>query len=379
MRIPDFLLERFFAQYEFSVPYLLCASDVEGWPMAEVLGLADDEVRSLWDGLKLGYTESMGHPLLRAEIARQLFEDVEAHDVLVFSGASEGIFALVNVVLGPGDHAVVVWPAYQSLHEVARSIGADVTLLELHESEGWALDPARVRAAVTPRTRLIVVNAPHNPTGMLLSRADLLELVDIAGDAGATLLSDEVYRGLERDPRDRLPSGADLGAHVVSLGVMSKSFAMAGLRIGWIATRDHTLLDRAARFKDYTTLCPPAPSEILSIAALRARDRVLGRSNAIVDANLELLDDFFTRRADVISWVRPRAGSIGFPRIAGGLDVDRLVTDLAAEEGVLLAPGRMFGRDDGHVRIGYGRTNLPDALERFDRFLQRRSVTATVR
>ena len=200
MRVPDFLLERFFARYEFSVPYLLCASDVEGWPMADVLALADDEVRGLWDGLRLGYTEAMGHPLLRAEIARQLFERLDGDDVLVFSGASEGIFALVNVALEPGDHAVVVWPAYQSLHEVARSLGADVTLLELHESDGWALDPERVRAAVTPRTRLIVVNTPHNPPpGRSRRRPSCGGSSDIAGDAGATLLSDEVYRGLEVD------------------------------------------------------------------------------------------------------------------------------------------------------------------------------------
>ena len=372
MRIPDFDLERFFARYEFSVPYLMCASDVEGWPMADVLALADDEVRGLWDGLRLGYTESMGHPLLRAEIAARLFERLEGEDVLVFSGASEGIFALVNVVLQPGDHAVVVWPAYQSLHEVARSLGADVTLLELHESDGWALDPTRVRAAVTRHTKLIVVNAPHNPTGAMISPEAFREIVEIAGDAGAVLLSDEVYRGLEVDPSTRLPSGADLGDHVVSLGVMSKALAMAGLRIGWIATRDRELLGRAARFKDYTTLCPPAPSELLAIAALRASDRVLERSNAIIRANLERLDPFFARWHDTISWVRPKAGSIAFPRFAEGIDADALVTELAASEGVLLAPGRMFGREDGHVRIGFGRENLPEALARFERFLERR-------
>lgn len=371
MRIPDFDLERYFARYEFAVPYLLCASDVEAWPMVDVLDLADDEVRGLWDGLRLGYTESMGHPLLRAEIARRLFTSLSGDDVLVFSGASEGIFVLVNVLLGAGDHAVVVWPAYQSLHEVARSVGADVTLVELHESEGWALDPARIRAALTPRTRLVVLNAPHNPTGMLPSHSAFAEVASIVGEAGAVLLSDEVYRGLERDRAARLPSGADLGEHVVSLGVMSKSFAMPGLRIGWIATRNRALLDAAARFKDYTTLCPPAPSEILAIGALRASDRVLARSNAIVRANLEVLDAVFGRLGGRVSWVRPPAGSIGFARIHDD-DVDGFVARLAAEEGVLLAPGRLFGRDDGHVRIGYGRSNLPEAAARFEAFAGRR-------
>ena len=132
-----------------------------------------------------------------------------------------------------------------------------------------------------------MVNLPHNPTGMLADRATFDALVAMAAEAGAYLLVDEVYRGLEFDPADRLPAGADALARGISLGVMSKSFAMAGLRIGWLATHDRELLDRVARFKDYTTICSSAPSEILAIIALRARDRVLARSRAIVARNLE--------------------------------------------------------------------------------------------
>ena len=144
---------------------------------------------------------------------------------------------------GRGDHAIVTWPAYQSLHEVARATGADVTLHELRASEGWAIDVDRLRASVTPRTKLIVVNAPHNPTGMLPDAATWAAVSAIAADAGAVLFSDEVYRFLERDPAARLTAGADLGPHGVSLGVMSKSFSMAGLRIGWLASRDRAFLD----------------------------------------------------------------------------------------------------------------------------------------
>ena len=129
MPIADFALERFFARWEFAVEYLLCASDVEGWSMADLLELADDETRAMWDGLRLGYTESTGHPLLRAEIA-ELYANLTPDDVLVFAGAEEAIFCLANVVLGPDDHAVVAWPGYQSLYEVGRAAGADVTLHE---------------------------------------------------------------------------------------------------------------------------------------------------------------------------------------------------------------------------------------------------------
>src|SRR5262249_20467481 len=289
MRIADFELERFFARYEFAVRHVLCASDVEGWPMADLLALADPEAAALWHGLRLGYTESPGHPLLRREIA-SLYETVEPDEVLVFSGAEASIFVVATIRLQPGDHALVVWPAYQSLHEVARATGADVTLYELHAEDGWAIDVDALRRQVTPRTRLIVINAPHNPTGALPDAATYRAIAELAGDAGATLLSDEVYRFLELDPTDRLPAGADVGRHGASLGVMSKSFALAGLRIGWLATHDARLLDAAARFKDYTTICASAPAEVMSIVALRARDRVLARSREIVDANLPLLD-----------------------------------------------------------------------------------------
>jgi len=371
MRIADFALERYFARWEFAVEHLLCASDVQGYPMADLLALADDETRGLWDGLALGYTESTGHPLLRREIA-SLYETIEADDVLTFAGAEEAVFCLVNALVGPDDHVVVTWPGYQSLYEVARAAGADVTLHELHEHDGWALDLDLLRSQVTPATRLIVVNLPHNPTGMLADRATYDGLVALAAETGAHLLVDEVYRGLEVDEADRLPAGADALGRGISLGVMSKTFAMAGLRIGWLATRDRELLARVAAFKDYTTICSSAPSEILAIIALRARDRVLARSRGIVAANLDLLDAFFEDWADRFEWVRPRAGSIGFPRLTvPGVRIDDWAAELVEAEGVLLLPGSQFGHPGNHFRLGFGRTDMPEALGRLEAFAGR--------
>lgn len=371
MRIADFALERYFARWEFNSRYLLCASDVEGYSMAELLALADPETRALWDGLRLGYTESTGHPLLRAEIA-SLYDTIEPDEVLTFAGAEEAVFCLMNVLLDPGDHAIVTWPGYQSLYEVARAAGADVTLHELREPSGWALDVELLRRQVSPATRLIVVNLPHNPTGMLPDRATFDRLVELAGDAGAYLLVDEVYRGLEFDPSRQLPAGADVAARGMSLGVMSKSFALAGLRVGWLASHDRDLLDRLARFKDYTTICSSAPSEMLALIALRARNEVLARSRAIVTANLERLDEFFEDWADRFHWVRPVAGSIGFPRLTvPGIWIDDWAARLVETEGVLLLPGSQLGHPGNHFRIGFGRTNLPEALEHLEAFAER--------
>jgi aspartate/methionine/tyrosine aminotransferase len=368
MRLADFALERYFARWEFAVEHLLCASDVQGYPMADLLDLADGETRGLWDALSLGYTESTGHPLLRREIA-SLYDTLEADDILVFAGAEEGIFCLANVLLGPGDHAVVTWPGYQSLYEVGRAAGADITLHELHESDGWSLDVPRLLASVRPETRLAVVNAPHNPTGMLPTHAEWATLTGALAERGIPLLADEVYRFLEFDEADRLVAGADAFERGISLGVMSKSFAMAGLRIGWLATRDRDLLARCAAFKDYTTICSSAPSEILALIALRARDKVLARSRGIVATNLERIDGFFDDWADRFSWVRPRGGSVGFPRLTvPGVRIDDWAASLVETEGVLLLPGSRFDHPGNHFRLGFGRTDLPEAVAGLERF-----------
>ena len=368
MRIADFALERFFARWEFAVRHLLCASDVEGYPMADLLALADPESRRLWDDLRLGYSESTGHPLLRAEIAA-LHDGIAADEVLVFAGAEEAIFCLSNVLLVPGDHAVVTWPGYQSLHEVGRAAGAHIKLHELREADGWDLDPERLIAALRPATRLVVVNAPHNPTGMLPTHEQWARLTGELSRRGVHLLADEVYRFLEVDEVDRLVAGADAFERGISLGVMSKSFAMAGLRIGWLATHDRDLLARCAAFKDYTTICSSAPSEILALIGLRAREAVLGRSRSIVRSNLAALDRFFADHADRFAWVRPRGGSIGFPWLLGDEPIEAFATRLVEQEGVLLLPGLQFGFPGNHFRIGLGREDLPDAVARLEAFL----------
>jgi aspartate/methionine/tyrosine aminotransferase len=365
MEIADFTLERYFARWEFAVRHVLCASDVEAYRLPELLSLADDDTRRRWDSLSLGYTESAGLPALREEIAK-LYDGITADDVLTFAGAEEAVFLTMHATLGAGDHAVVAWPAYQSLFEVARSIGADVTLVPLNPAD-WSLDVDAVAAAMRPTTRIIVVNSPHSPTGAQLGADQLARLASIAELHGAWLFSDEVYRFLEHSAPP-LPPAVSLSLRALSLGVMSKAFGLAGLRIGWLATRDGRLRARLAALKDYTTICSAAPSEVLSLLALRARDRVLDRSRAIIAANLSLLDAFFAEQADRLSWVRPRAGSVCFPHFDG--DVDALATTLVQREGVLLLPASQFGYPGSNFRLGYGRVDMPQALEGLGRHLR---------
>ena len=366
-----FALERFFARWEFVVRHVACASDVEPLPMDELLAQADDELRRLWRDLRLGYTESAGHPLLRAEIAGT-YERITSEETLVFAGAEEAIFILMHVLLRPGEHAIVTWPAYQSLYEIARERGVHVDALPLDAATGWAIDLPALQRMLRPTTRLITLNFPHNPTGAVPDRAQFEAVMDLARYAGCRVLSDEVYRGLELPGVARLPAACDLYEHAISLGVMSKTYGLAGIRIGWIATRDAAVRQRAAAMKDYTTICASAPSEILALIGLRARDAVLERSRGIVAGNLEHLDAFFEAWADRFSWVRPRAGSVGFPRLTvPGIGIDEWATGLVEAEGVLLLPGSQFGYGGNHFRLGFGRTDLPEALERLEAHAER--------
>ena len=367
MRITDFKLERYFAKWEFQAPYLLCSSDVEGWRLGDLLALADEDTRERWERLSLGYTESSGLPALREALAG-LYSGVRAEDVLCFAGAQDALFVLLNVLLGPGSHAVVTWPGYQSLYEVARATGADVTLLRLREEEGWRLDVDALERALRPETRVVVVNFPHNPTGALPDGDTWRRLFALTEARGIHVLSDEVYRQLEYDPSDTLPGAVELSARGVSVGVMSKAYGLAGLRVGWVASRDAGLLARCAAFKDYTSLCNAAPSEVLALIALRAREQVLARSRTILEGNLAMLDDFFARREEHFTWVRPRAGSVAFPRLTGNVSSEVFCQTLVEQEGVLLLPGSVYDFPGNHFRLGLGRTNLPDALARLERF-----------
>ncbi len=374
-RVRGLQLERFFVEHGARAEHLLCTSDIEPYRLEELLAQADEETLELWHGLTLGYTDPGGHPLLRAEIAG-LYSGLEPADVLTFAGADEAIFLTLNATLQPGDHAVVTWPAYQSLHEVAEAAGAEVTLLRLDPREGWELDIVALRRAIRPTTRVIVVNFPHNPTGALPSRETFDEVAAIAAEVGAVLFSDEVYRFLEHDPADLLPAAVEYGGRAVSVGVMSKSFGLAGLRIGWLATRDRELLSRIGTLKEYISSCNSAPSELLALAALRSRGRVLERSRTLLTRNLALLDRFFADWEGVFEWVRPRAGCVAFPRLHAPLGAEELAVRLVEEEGVLLVPGSVYDFPGNHFRIGFGRADFPEALDRLERFAARALIGA---
>ena len=366
MEIRPFAIERYYERWEFRAELMLSSSDCESLAVSDVLALEPGSQERLL-ALRLGYTETPGSPELRAAVAGR-YERVEPEDVLSLAAAEEGIFVAYHALLRGGDHIVVEAPCYGSAIEVARSTGADVSLWLRRHEDGWAYEIDELERLLRPDTKLIYVNSPHNPTGTQMPREAFDRLVEIAEERSIVLFSDEVYRGLEHDPADRLPAACDASPHAISLGAVSKAYGLPGLRIGWLASRDRDLLQRITDIKLYTTICSSAPSELLVALALRHGDRIVERSRELVLSNLPLLDAFLERRRELFEWVRPTAGPIGFPRMAGIGDVHRWCEEIAEQADVLLLPGTVY-EQPSHVRFGFGRRNLPEALERLDSHL----------
>lgn len=368
MELAPFAIERYYALHEFTTPTMLSSSDAETVTVAELLALEPGAEEALL-GQRLGYTESAGSPELRTAIAA-IYERLAPEDVVVLAAAEEGIFTAYHALLRPGDHVVVETPCYQSALEVARSTGAEVDEWRRSYAEAWAYDVDALERVLRPDTRLIYVNSPHNPTGTQMTSEVLDRVVELAAERGAWLFSDEVYRELEHDPADRVPAAADRYERALSLGSVSKTYGLPGLRLGWLASRDGDALSRIVHTKHYTTICSSAPSELLAAVALRHRDALAGRNRDIVLRNLPLLDDFLARHADIFAWVRPAAGPIGFPRVSNVGDVAAFCDRVRTGAGVLLLPGEVYDEPE-HVRVGFGRANMPEALERVDAWLDR--------
>jgi aspartate/methionine/tyrosine aminotransferase len=369
MDIEPFALERYFARHEFSARYLLSCSDCEPLSLAELVAMADAESLESWRELRLGYTESAGHPLLREAIAG-LYPGLTPDETLV-AAPEEAIFLFMHAILERGDHVVCTVPAYQSLHAVARSIGCEVSSWEPDEGRGWSFDHGALESLLRTNTRLVVVNFPHNPTGYVPSRADFEALVGLVHRRGIHLLSDEMYRFLDVEPGSALPAACELSERAHSLGGLSKAFGLPGLRVGWIATHDRRLIGRLAELKDYTTICASAPSEVLAIIALRQRPAIVERHLGCLRRNVTLLGGFLGDRDDLFAWNPPRGGSVCFPRLLFTGDAQAFCDTLVEQAGIMLVPSTTFACGNRHVRIGFGRENLPEVLHHFGDYLDR--------
>ncbi|HVX33181.1 MAG TPA: aminotransferase class I/II-fold pyridoxal phosphate-dependent enzyme [Solirubrobacterales bacterium] len=370
---PPFRLEEYLGVWEFSAKHHLTASDAETLTIEELLGYADAEERERFRRLPLSYAPTWGGEELRAAIA-ELYEGLGPEHVLTFAGAEEALFWALQELAGPGDHALVTVPNYQSFETIPLTAGVEVEGIVLDPAAGWEPDVADIARRLRPTTKLVAVNFPNNPTGAICSPETWRALVELCEEHGATLLADEVYRGLETDEARRLPQAAELSPAAVSLNVMSKSYGLPGLRIGWLATRRRRLLERLERRKHYTSICNATPSEALATIALRNGAAIQGRNRDLIATNIPLFEALFAQHPEKLEWEAPAGGCVSFPRYPGDDGVETFCRDLVETEGVVLLPASVFASELGPVptdrfRIGVGRRDPEAGLAALGRFL----------
>ncbi|MEI8216612.1 MAG: aminotransferase class I/II-fold pyridoxal phosphate-dependent enzyme [Eubacteriales bacterium] len=370
----DFKAEVFFEEFEFSSEYLLTSSDAESMSIRELLSfepMASEEFLDVW----MGYTEVPGNPELRKEIAK-LYETMDESDVIVHAGAEEAIFNFMRTFVGSGDHAIVMFPAYQSLYEVAEANGCEVSKWQLKEDGlHWKADLQELEALIKSNTKVICINSPHNPTGFLFSQEELNKIVEIAQKNNLLIFSDEVYKGIEFDKRIR-NSICDMYEKSLSLGVMSKSFGFAGLRIGWIATKNMAIKNGMKKAKHYTTVCSSAPAEYLSLLALRHKKEIIERNRAILDRNLKIAQRFFSKHEDIFEYRPPMGGTVAYVKMNIEQNIHDFCIDLVKKKGVLLLSSDIFDMNGQYFRMGFGRKNFEACLNKFEEYLIEKKITS---
>ncbi|MDI7922228.1 aminotransferase [Ferirhizobium litorale] len=369
MKIRDFGVEIWMNRYENECEWNLAETCVESLTVAELVEMAG-KTETILDELlplKLTYGAIDGSERLRRLIAG-LYEKQALENVVVTHGAI-GANALVHETLvEPGDRVISVLPTYQQHYSIPESYGADVRILKLTEENGFLPDLDKLRTLASPGTKLIAINNPNNPTGALMDSAFLERIVDIARACGAWILCDEVYRGTDQEGDGMTASIADLYEKGISTGSMSKTYSLAGLRLGWIVGPQE-LLHAVSIHRDYNTISVGMLDDHFAAIALENRDRILARSRAITRTNLAILEEWVAGEP-LISWIKPGSGTTALLKYHVTMPSEVFCVKLLERTGVMLTPGSAMDME-GYLRIGYTNSEavLREGLRRISQFL----------
>ncbi len=368
VKVDPFLVERFLNVHEHNVEVNLAETCVQPFTLGEFLTLVDRE--DFFEDFKdtqltYGYIE--GSPGLRRGIS-DLYEGVPPENVLVTGGAIAANFLAFYSLVEPGDTVVSIKPSYQQLYSAAKSFGAEVKLLNLRPEDDWLPAVDELSELVDEKTKMVVINNPHNPTGALIDTPLLEEIRSIAEDAGAYILSDESYRGLYIDPKDHVPSVVEVSENGIATGSFSKPFSLTGLRLGWIAASEE-VIGECMLHRDYTTISKGVIDDALAALAMGHVDKIMERNLGIVRRNFRVLSDW-VEGEPLIDWVPARAGSVAFLKHSLPMSSEELCLKLIREKSTLMVPGSCFEME-GYIRIGFGNKTevLKEGLARLKDFL----------
>lgn len=349
MEFVEFSLERIQSLYENLVDHNLSDSGVHPYNLRELL--TADQLEQLLD-VELGYGWTNGSPELRTSIAN-LYKDRSADNIIVTNGSAEANILMVMAMLNPGDELIVVVPNYLQIWGFAKAIGVVVKELPLREDLGWLPDLGDLEALVSPRTKMITICHPNNPTGSILPKEAMSQLVDFARKHDLWLHADEVYKGSELNGIES-PSFGDMYEKSMVTSGLSKALALPGLRIGWLVGPEKEIY-RAWQGKDYTSITASAVSEYVAniVVQPNKREDILARSRSILNENVGLLSDWLGTNNNLFSCILPKAGGMAFVRYQMDINSSELVHRLREERSIMLLPGDVYGMD-GFIRLGVG-------------------------
>ncbi|WP_433974558.1 aminotransferase class I/II-fold pyridoxal phosphate-dependent enzyme [Tunturiibacter lichenicola] len=365
MQLKPFLLDAWLDQYEHGIEFNLAASTGPTWTVNDILALADDETRHRFLNHNLVYGRPAGADSLREAIAEM--QSVPVESVQIVTGASEALVALMWLAAEPGANVIIPQPGFTTFSALPESLGLETRFYRLRRENGFRIDPDEIKRLVDSKTKLILVNSPHNPTGATIGDAEMEALHDFTAERGIQLISDEVYHpiyhGRQTKSAARLP-------HATVIADLSKAFSIAGVRTGWMIEHDAKRRQQYWNARAYFSICNSTTGEILSEIAIRKRDVVLGKTQEAATRNLKLLERFMADHRDVLGWIPPQGGMTAFPWLVSG-ESDRRFCQAATEHGILLAPGDCFDVPS-HFRLGFAAAgdNFSKALDRFGAFVK---------
>jgi aspartate/methionine/tyrosine aminotransferase len=365
MQLKPFLLDAWLDQYEHGIEFNLAASTGPTWTVNDILALADDETRHRFLNHKLVYSRPAGADGLREAIAEMQGVPVEA--VQIVTGASEALVALMWLAAEPGANVIIPLPGFTTFSALPESLGLETRFYRVRRENGFRIDLDEIKRLADSKTKLILVNSPHNPTGATISDEEMEALHDFAAERGIQLVSDEVYHPIYHG---RLTRSAARLPHATVIADLSKAFSIAGVRTGWMIEHDARRRQQYWTARAYFSISNTTTGEMLSEIAIRKRDIVLGKTQEVATRNLKLLEGFMAEHRDVLGWIPPQGGMTAFPWLVSGENAHAFCK-AATERGILLAPGDCFDTPS-HFRVGFAAAgdNFPKALDRFGEFVK---------
>ena len=365
MQLKPFLLDAWLDQYEHNIEFNLAASTGPTWTVSEILALADHATHHRFLNHNLVYSRPAGADSLREAIAEM--QSVPVQTVQVVTGASEALVALMWLAAEPGANVVIPLPGFTTFSALPESLGLETRFYRVRRENGFHIDPDEIKRLADSKTKLILINSPHNPTGTTIADDETEALHDFAASRGIQLVCDEVYHpiyhGRQTKSAARLP-------HATVISDLSKAFSIAGVRTGWMIEHDARRRRQYWNARAYFSVSNTTTGEILSEVAIRNRDVVLGKTQEVASRSRKLLERFMADHRDLLGWIPPQGGMTAFPWLLSGEDA-RPFCQAAAEHGILLAPGACFDTPS-HFRLGFAAAadNFSTALDRFGAFVK---------